>query len=192
MGKTWRISFKVCHIKKHPHPCGEDSLSPKINIVVMETPPPMWGRPKAQIQATQPVENTPTHVGKTHLVYLMFLMIGKHPHPCGEDGLCGGFLYNYLETPPPMWGRLFLIRQEIILIRNTPTHVGKTISCSVKILWARKHPHPCGEDSFTKYCGNRWRETPPPMWGRLPWNPFKSIIRRNTPTHVGKTYLKYH
>ena len=71
------------------------------------------------------------------------------------------------ETPPPAWGRLFLLDWHRTLFGNTPTRVGKTQPNSKKAAPNEKHPHPRGEDASEKVNNPRSSETPPPAWGRL-------------------------
>src|SRR5690554_7511989 len=86
-----------------------------------------------------------------------------------------------------MWGRPRSVERSKALHRNTPTHVGKThyglSSTEVK----RKHPHACGEDEFSSPRSGDTVETPPRMWGRLKLSVVRQFVKRNTPTHVGKT-----
>src|SRR5690606_7269087 len=97
-----------------------------------------------------------------------------------------------LETPPRTWGRHHSVRSPQLKHGNTPTDVGKTIWHSTACIESRKHPHGRGEDPTIEARGYRRRETPPRTWGR----PFSSldgcILRRNTPTDVGKTQRRAH
>ena len=49
-----------------------------------------------------------------------------------------------------------------------------------------KHPHVCGEDSRTCALASRKPETPPRVWGRRFDCLCSPVVRRNTPTGVGK------
>ncbi len=51
-----------------------------------------------------------------------------------------------MKTPPRMWGRRGLSGDFADLLRNTPTHVGKTEKDELKPVTWEKHPHACGED----------------------------------------------
>ena len=74
--------------------------------------------------------------------------------------------------------------------RNTPTHVGKTADKANAVINGKKHPHARGEDRDSM----RWilwtLETPPRTWGRPILLPRASFPEGNTPTHVGKTFLR--
>ena len=52
-------------------------------------------------------------------------------------------------------------------LRNTPTHVGKTISQQSIPAKSQKHPHARGEDLDEVLAGPGKEETPPRTWGRL-------------------------
>ena len=169
VGKTASAGNHFFAGRKHPHACGED-FSPKSKPPLsLETPPRMWGRRFRVNDGTGVYRNTPTHVGKTESRMIMAGWYQKHPHACGEDNrvLCQTSRYWETETPPRMWGRLHQLQAVLLVVGNTPTHVGKT----KKI-----------------YAFGSWRwETPPRMWGRLSGNYNTNITPGNTPTHVGKT-----
>ena len=90
----------------------------------------------------------------------------KHPHVCGEDNF--GYIFDLCnpETPPRVWGRPRLRFASLIFARNTPTCVGKTFTLLLLKVFARKHPHVCGEDphAFNRLIANA--ETPTRVWGR--------------------------
>ncbi len=88
-----------------------------------------------------------------------------------------------------MWGRQTIKSLRDWKAGNTPTHVGKT--CSKKGVRSNegKHPHACGEDINFCFGQRAGEETPPRMWGRLPQGRHCAPEVRNTPTHVGKTWL---
>ena len=96
------------------------------------------------------------------------------------------------ETPPHAWGRRFhgLFYQGTG--RNTPTCVGKTGTRRQAWWEYRKHPHMRGEDRSLPFVSFLLIETPPHAWGRPPKIPPPTMIRRNTPTCVGKTRFLFH
>mgnify|MGYP007032566769 CR=1 FL=1 len=158
-----------------------------MRICGQETPPRMWGRPRAIKNHQRRPRNTPTHVGKTQCPLFGGRPIGKHPHACGEDLSVGMNGHPPKETPPRMWGRPGLWLKNLPPLGNTPTHVGKTEGTCWRATGKQKHPHACGEDSSSSGAVLHQRETPPRMWGRRPRCPQHPRQRRNTPTHVGKT-----
>ena len=187
VGKTVKVIGKNGFPRKHPHACGEDPISPVISVSGSETPPRVWGRPSREAFGPLFFGNTPTRVGKTLCNFPFFTLSQKHPHACGEDLKRRVYRTRDIETPPRVWGRLEVSATTKQAPRNTPTRVGKTDGNNgrIKELW--KHPHACGEDSFTASWPNRLTETPPRVWGRrmCAWRRIWRI--RNTPTRVGKT-----
>ena len=72
-------------------------------------------------------------------------------------------------------------------MRNTPTHVGKTLLSLIYICIFWKHPHSRGEDALSASESRLKAETPPLTWGRHGNSFSNQSVYRNTPTHVGKT-----
>ena len=71
--------------RKHPHACGEDgSLFSRI-LFHLETPPRLWGRLPEPERRDRSGGNTPTPVGKIKPVCFRDRFARKHPHACGED-----------------------------------------------------------------------------------------------------------
>ena len=114
----------------------------------------------------------------------------KHPHARGEDFLPKFSKILSVETPPRTWGRLFLTMPRNEIRGNTPTHVGKTSREAVRLADEGKHPHARGEDSGSTLIFSRKKETPPRTWGRPISGESGRAVRRNTPTHVGKTHFR--
>src|SRR5690554_1233237 len=134
--------------KKHPHACGEDQAKRQYSHPHRETPPRMWGRLISPLVKEMAIRNTPTHVGKTPQLTTLYIQTKKHPHACGEDVCALNDVKNPTETPPRMWGRPIQMNGTVFKIRNTPTHVGKTIPGSKIEVRTKKHPHACGEDLY--------------------------------------------
>ena len=132
-----------------------------------ETPPRTWGRLVSFYPVLVSLGNTPTHVGKTGRERYTHTRARKHPHARGEDQKLARNLLKSEETPPRTWGRLLLREGQLLFLRNTPTHVGKTSLGRVAADNAGKHPHARGEDQGRLYV----------LWP----------LSGNTPTHVGKT-----
>ena len=188
VGKTGRHGAHVRLYRKHPHACGEDGRRHYYCVAPKETPPRMWGRPVSLHPIKSLDGNTPTHVGKTGHNPEKRLLRGKHPHACGEDRrhICAEVTSE--ETPPRMWGRRIARVTQLLITRNTPTHVGKTAPRRTRLTTTGKHPHACGEDSLTPMSRTPTSETPPRMWGRQSGNDNHASQPGNTPTHVGKTW----
>ena len=74
-----------------------------------------------------------------------------------------------------------------LVLRNTPTHVGKTRCAAAEAGQGWKHPHARGEDISPVPRQLVDLETPPRTWGRQAATLGPSVVGGNTPTHVGKT-----
>ena len=75
-------------------------------------------------------------------------------------------------------------------MRNTPTHVGKTMKHGGAFAVGKKPPHARGEDRLALPSVLWAAETPPRTWGRPIEAVVKGAVFGNTPTHVGKTNRK--
>ncbi len=71
------------------------------------------------------VGNTPTDVGKARRSFSWSGFRRKHPHECGEGTMPFEFGQFNEETPPRMWGSVYVPRPVIGTVGNTPTVVGK-------------------------------------------------------------------
>ena len=170
MGKTYAQLHPSAQSRKHPHARGEDDLGMADSTAIWETPPRTWGRRKVFSKKTLYKRNTPTHVGKTR---------------------CAGPAYRPdAETPPRTWGRPKDCTHAQLILRNTPTHVGKTSPIDLQGDELEKHPHARGEDVSKPSLTCIVKETPPRTWGRPSTRCTTLSLRRNTPTHVGKTPLQ--
>ena len=90
-----------------------------------------------------------------------------------------------------MWGIPILHAPSFAPLRNTPTHVGNTLLPDIVRTRNKKHPHACGEYYFLLHPPVLEKETPPRMWGiPTPDTPIGGQAR-NTPTHVGNTFLHH-
>ena len=128
VGKTKSHGFCAMAFEKHPHARGEDGVPPAQGCYDEETPPRTWGRHCITQSGYGISRNTPTHVGKTVQPRKTAFKSQKHPHARGEDGRSSRVTALTIETPPRTWGRLAVAATGAGKTRNTPTHVGKTIS----------------------------------------------------------------
>jgi len=190
VGKTpHRTRHRPPH-RKHPHGRREDSMKRSTNAWCMEPPPQAWGRPHGAGPRRRRVGNTPTGVGKTSPGRALLRKPRKHPHRRGEDTRRAASLRPGQETPPQAWGRL--IRSGVVdpYRGNTPTGVGKTTRSHASTGRSEKHPDRRGEDRFAVIGAPQVEETPPQAWGRRRRNGHSRSAGGNTPTGVGKTWLR--
>ena len=75
----------------------------------------------------------------------------------------------------------------LLVARNTPTGVGKTLKMANAKQIAKKHPHGRGEDFACLRPLAAATETPPRAWGRRQQRHASQHDTGNTPTGVGKT-----
>ena len=188
VGKTQPAIKPPMRTRKHPHGRGEDTISGYAKRARRETPPRAWGRLSDFQRAGQAARNTPTGVGKTHLVARSVRCTRKHPHGRGEDLPHLAERWRWLETPPRAWGRRSGSGDDDLSGGNTPTGVGKTGFRAHSGYLCEKHPHGRGEDRPSNDACQWCRETPPRAWGRLTANQVSVPIGGNTPTGVGKTF----
>ena len=85
VGKTFNSSHFSLHFWKHPHARGEDVTMQKLSAAGRETPPRTWGRRFERKHQLSGRRNTPTHVGKTLMHWMVKPSTWKHPHARGED-----------------------------------------------------------------------------------------------------------
>ena len=64
----------------------------------------------------------------------------------GEDFFVISRVARFPETPPHAWGRPIEMAIPVMMERNTPTCVGKTLCIVYGGSKKRKHPHMRGED----------------------------------------------
>ena len=72
-------------------------------------------------------------------------------------------------------------------LRFTPTCVGKTLGASLREQPGAVHPHMRGEDAGAMPTRTGSAGSPPHAWGRRIANESIAIVKRFTPTCVGKT-----
>ena len=149
--------------------------------------PRVWGRRKQGTRQRKRNGNTPTCVGKTRCSPVNVDINQKHPHVRGEDGAPPKVGLFYVETPPRAWGRPPPQKDQKRHQGNTPTCVGKTAQEAGISRLAWKHPHVRGEDRNKRRLRLTQAETPPRAWGRRSRHGYQTLVKRNTPTCVGKT-----
>ena len=151
----------------HPHACGENYQIGAPLGYAYGTPPRLWGKRLRMDTYTNAIRYTPTPVGKTGIVNLHDQGVAVHPHACGENIFDGHAGLRQHGTPPRLWGKHAPCDPQVLLIRYTPTPVGKTASSAVT--------------------ASRKTGTPPRLWGKLRRRVRNPDMRRYTPTPVGKT-----
>ena len=151
------------------------------------SPPHAWGRPAELEQRIGQHRFTPTCVGKTRWPSMSMICTAVHPHMRGEDDIRTALDGDPTGSPPHAWGRLHAGVSQRLLLRFTPTCVGKTSDPRGQSHAVAVHPHMRGEDDETLQA--RWVRvgSPPHAWGRPGDIEAQIRLERFTPTCVGKT-----
>ena len=89
---------QLCH-EKHPHGCGEDSVSHRAVFSLSETPPRVWGRPLACGYENHVIRNTPRVWGRPRLLLEMLKSDGNTPTGVGKTPKRGGFTAPWWKHP---------------------------------------------------------------------------------------------
>ena len=171
----------------HPHTCGEIAFLISASSNLLGSPPHVWGNHVDVDDSPATKRFTPTRVGKSHACHWQRRAGAVHPHTCGEILYFVFLHYLVSGSPPHVWGNHFHESLLQILLRFTPTRVGKSFARAMTLNPLPVHPHTCGEI----FCWNRYScgrcGSPPHVWG----NPAAIVVRcaakRFTPTRVGKS-----
>ena len=172
------------------------------------SPPRVWGKLRAVLQAAGGRRFTPTRVGKTTRSAAPTAPTSVHPHACGENSV---LLYARVVrdrftptrvgktpaarcqdgalpgSPPRVWGKRLPHIRHAGRQRFTPTRVGKTGPTSPACRTTPVHPHACGENVLRSGAASPFAGSPPRVWGKRMFLFFRQGRRRFTPTRVGKT-----
>ncbi len=92
----------------------------------MGSPPRVWGK---LCVAAPPLADhgiTPTRVGKTRREQALCWLAMDHPHACGENEGGQVRLYDWMGSPPRVWGKRHTPAKVFYISGITPTRVGKT------------------------------------------------------------------
>jgi len=155
-------------------------------------PPRPWGNHLRHIHHDTHIRFTPTPVGKSAAAWGAGWGGAVHPHARGEIKrvLYAGPRHD--GSPPRPWGNLHKAPQKPILLRFTPTPVGKSWSPSAPAAWPPVHPHARGE-IFAASKANHWLYgSPPRPWGNHDAPIQFPVAQRFTPTPVGKSASRLH
>ena len=187
VGRTKPCKGLVCTSPEHPHACGENLVSIAPTGASIGTSPRVWGERKSRIQLTHGNRNIPTRVGRTCRGRKRVRLWPEHPHACGENTSRVGIWYSFHGTSPRVWGEPAFQVEEVGLIRNIPTRVGRTGGQRPRRrLWS-EHPHACGENGNAGSACLVRIGTSPRVWGEPLEDPLELGGQRNIPTRVGRT-----
>src|SRR5690554_6441652 len=94
------------------------------------SPPRVWGKHFELITDDGTERFTPTRVGKTSCARSCRMRCAVHPHACGENLLVGSITMGSPGSPPRVWVKRRVDEDGDLVVRFTPTRVGKTVRCA--------------------------------------------------------------
>ena len=174
----------------HPRLCGEKSGKHLHRQAMSGSPPPMRGKVPAVGTCKTPVGITPAYAGKSHSVPAFSKVLRDHPRLCGEKGdlkLSNGCING---SPPPMRGKVIISTSNSFRHRITPAYAGKSFFADFRSNLSWDHPRLCGE-KFASY-GTSIAPTgsPPPMRGKVFFQPLAKSLGGITPAYAGKSQIR--
>ena len=133
--------------RDHPRLCGEKPDDDTVYKIVSGSPPPMRGKAFKNPQMKQKIRITPAYAGKSTDLIFTVRQDQDHPRLCGEK-----FLHEFrqlldLGSPPPMRGKVYLAKRNLIDSRITPAYAGKSRKATGYFRQCMDHPRLCGEKS---------------------------------------------
>ena len=133
---------------------------------------------------------TPAYAGKSKSSYSNLKRSRDHPRLCGEKGdlkLSNGCING---SPPPMRGKVIISTSNSFRHRITPAYAGKSFFADFRSNLSWDHPRLCGE-KFASY-GTSIAPTgsPPPMRGKVFFQPLAKSLGGITPAYAGKSQIR--
>ena len=186
VGKISRCSCNSRYITVHPHTRGENSSSIMPTPTANGSPPHAWGKCNTALRCFMSSRFTPTRVGKIISPVRMPVASSVHPHTRGENGTLDRWPAAPSGSPPHAWGKLPKTGNAEVDLRFTPTRVGKMHDATLPAWEGTVHPHTRGENCAAAGTGRRHAGSPPHAWGKFSCAVPPRILRRFTPTRVGK------
>ncbi len=150
------------------------------------SPPHAWGKYSGIGIIDGADRFTPTCVGKISSDPDARCQPAVHPHMRGENVLSIKLIALLLGSPPHAWGKCVYYVHTLIIYRFTPTCVGKIGYRSQSLSQPPVHPHMRGENFPSTVSSRTEPGSPPHAWGKYRSIHCVMIVRRFTPTCVGK------
>ena len=111
---------------------------------------------------------TPAYAGKSQTISQSLKHTQDHPRLCGEKQMTYTSSSILLGSPPPMRGKVCVIRHQHSSDGITPAYAGKSMPAPPASMPARDHPRLCGEKYTALQPRKIRRGSPPPMRGKAP------------------------
>ena len=105
-------------------------------------------------------------VGTSHFIVRKITQAWDHPHACGDKKFMKQYLIATSGSSPCVWGQESSYRscQEVLWI--IPMRVGTRNAVTNTTLFARDHPHACGDKISERICGCIGEGSSPCVWGQ--------------------------
>jgi hypothetical protein len=151
----------------------------------VDSPPHAWGAFILHQLDRVGERLTPTCMGS---VDPTALRIGRYglPHRRGEFGLNAAWVVDYIGSPPHAWGACWCPPRRRGSERLTPTREEHAVDWALAAASCGS-PHPRGERARTTPMIEQCPGSPPHTWGAGGRVCQRGILRRLTPTRVGRT-----
>ena len=135
---------------------------------------------------------TPAHAGRRPVQEERRALEGDHPRACGEKTCARGTPGAGRGSPPRMRGEGLGHFADVLELRITPAHAGRSRTARRSPSAAQDHPRACGEKvastPMTLMCGG----SPPRMRGEGLCFALKRAKMGITPAHAGRRALRPH
>ena len=118
----------------HPHACGDNSILANTDVLLLGSPPRVWGQFPAGAGMLGDGRFTPTRVGTMPRLHGSTHRSAVHPHACGDNRSFSTYSASYTGSPPRVWGQLRLGCLSWSRSRFTPTRVGTILANSALYL----------------------------------------------------------
>ena len=139
---------KNVFIWDHPRLCGEKLPTLKPEKSRLGSPPPMRGKVVVFISLPVYKRITPAYAGKSvHVIFCTFLH-WDHPRLCGEKSPTATTGKYQAGSPPPMRGKVHLLKYPHNNYGITPAYAGKSNKKRYTSWIAQDHPRLCGEKGY--------------------------------------------
>ena len=150
----------------------------------------MRGKGKCDVAVLQNGRITPAYAGKSSHVLRSYFRRTDHPRLCGEKVQGVWQCLSIKGSPPPMRGKVIISTSNSFRHRITPAYAGKSFFADFRSNLSWDHPRLCGE-KFASY-GTSIAPTgsPPPMRGKVFFQPLAKSLGGITPAYAGKSQIR--
>ena len=125
-GKSFIMDCRLQAGQDHPRLCGEKAYICMIAQNKSGSPPPMRGKDIDRSNKKNVNGITPAYAGKRQSLPAEPDKLQDHPRLCGEKTSNFDFQTGTIGSPPPMRGKVFLLRRPVRRRGITPAYAGKS------------------------------------------------------------------